>query len=41
MATDIWYGGDCETRIGRRANLESAPTAWSAVEFRAGEAPTK
>lgn len=33
MATDIWYGGDCETRIGRRANLESPPTAWSAVEF--------
>lgn len=33
MATDIWYGGDCETRIGRRANLESAPTVWSAVEF--------
>lgn len=33
MPTDIWYGADCETRIGRRANLATAPTAWQAVDF--------
>lgn len=33
MPNDIWYGGDCETRIGRRPDLETAPTSWQAVEF--------
>ena len=33
MPTDVWYGGDCETRIGRRANLETAPTMWQACDF--------
>jgi len=33
MPNDIWYGGDCETRIGRRPDLNTAPTAWQAVEF--------
>ena len=33
MPADVWYGGDCETRIGRRANLETAPTVWQNFEF--------
>lgn len=33
MPADVWYGGDCETRIGRRANLETAPTSWQACDF--------
>lgn len=33
MPNDIWYGGDCETRIGRRPDLNTAPTTWQAVEF--------
>ncbi|MCA0366808.1 MAG: hypothetical protein LCH57_01935 [Proteobacteria bacterium] len=33
MPADIWYGGDCEARIGRRANLETAPTTWQNIEF--------
>lgn len=33
MPNDIWYGGDCETRIGRRTNIDTAPTSWQAVEF--------
>lgn len=33
MPTDIWYGGDAEARIGRRANLETAPTVWRNIEF--------
>lgn len=33
MPNDIWYGGDCETRIGRRPDLNTAPTSWQAVEF--------
>lgn len=33
MPTDIWYGADCETRIGRRANATTAPTAWQAIDF--------
>ncbi len=33
MPTDVWYGADCETRIGRRANLATAPTAWQACDF--------
>ncbi|WP_312126570.1 phage tail tube protein [Brevundimonas sp.] len=33
MLTDIWYGGDCETRIGRRPNLDTPPASWQAVEF--------
>ena len=33
MPTDLWYGADCETRIGRRANLATAPTAWQAIDF--------
>ena len=33
MPADVWYGGDCETRIGRRANLATAPTTWAGFEF--------
>ncbi|WP_295707332.1 phage tail tube protein [uncultured Brevundimonas sp.] len=33
MPDDIWYGGDCETRIGVRPNRDTAPTGWRAVEF--------
>lgn len=33
MPDDIWHGGDCETRIGRRPNKDTAPTTWRAVEF--------
>lgn len=33
MATDVWYGGDCETRLGLRANLDTPPTTWQNVEF--------
>ncbi|MBX9707051.1 MAG: hypothetical protein K2X61_03860 [Caulobacteraceae bacterium] len=33
MPTDIWYGADCETRIGRRADAETAPTTWQAIDF--------
>lgn len=33
MPADIWYGAECETRIGRRSSLETAPTVWQAVDF--------
>ncbi|ADL00699.1 phage tail tube protein [Brevundimonas subvibrioides] len=33
MPTDIWYGADCETRIGKRANATTPPTTWQSVEF--------
>ena len=33
MPADVWYGGDCETRIGRRTNLATAPTVWQACDF--------
>lgn len=33
MPADIWYGADCETRIGRRADAATAPTAWQAIDF--------
>lgn len=33
MPADVWYGGDCETRIGRRSNLATAPTVWQACDF--------
>lgn len=33
MPADVWYGGDCETRIGRRPNLATAPTVWQACDF--------
>lgn len=33
MPADIWYGAECEMRLGRRANKDTAPTAWQAVEF--------
>lgn len=33
MPTDIWYGGECEIRIGRRANATTAPTTWQEAEF--------
>lgn len=33
MPTDVWFGADCEARIGLRANATTAPTAWQSVEF--------
>jgi hypothetical protein len=33
MPTDIWYGADCEVRIGRRANAATPPTIWQAIDF--------
>ncbi len=33
MPADVWYGAQCETRIGRRTNLETAPTAWQGVTY--------
>lgn len=33
MPDDIWYGGDCETRIGRRPSKDVAPVAWRSAEF--------
>lgn len=33
MPADVWYGGDCETRIGRRANLATPPATWQACDF--------
>lgn len=30
---DIFYGADCELRVGLRADLETAPTAWQSLEF--------
>jgi hypothetical protein len=33
MPADVWYGADCEIRIGRRANAATAPTTWQAAEF--------
>lgn len=33
MPNDVFHGGDCEIRIGRRANAASAPTAWQAIDF--------
>lgn len=33
MPTDVWYGADCEIRIGRRANAATAPTTWQGLEF--------
>lgn len=33
MPDDIWHGGDCETRIGRRLDKDTAPLSWRAAEF--------
>ena len=33
MPNDVWYGADCEIRIGRRANAATAPTGWQSIEF--------
>lgn len=35
MPSDIWYGAECEIRIGRRANAATPPIAavWQAIEF--------
>lgn len=35
MPGDIWFGPECEIRIGRRANAATPPTSsvWQAVEF--------
>lgn len=33
MPDDIWYGGDCEARIGVRADRNTAPTAWRGLEY--------
>ncbi|WP_438853168.1 hypothetical protein [Brevundimonas nasdae] len=33
MTSDVWYGADCETRIGRRPSKDVAPTTWQGVEF--------
>lgn len=33
MPDDIWYGGDCETRIGRRPDKDTAPLSWRSAEF--------
>lgn len=33
MPADIWYGADCEMRIGRRADKDTAPTVWQRFEF--------
>ena len=33
MPDDVWYGADCETRIGRRADRDTPPASWQAIEF--------
>lgn len=33
MPNDVWYGADCEARIGRRANADTPPTAWQGIEY--------
>jgi hypothetical protein len=33
MPNDIWDGGDCETRIGRRPDKDTAPLSWRSAEF--------
>lgn len=33
MPADVWYGGDCETRIGRRTNFATPPAVWQACDF--------
>lgn len=33
MPNDIFYGADCEARIGRRADRDTAPASWQAIEF--------
>lgn len=33
MPADVWYGADCELRIGRRADLATAPTTWQSIDF--------
>lgn len=33
MPADVWYGGDCEIRIGRRSNAATPPTSWQAADF--------
>lgn len=35
MPTDVWFGADCEIRIGRRANASTPPAAavWQSIEF--------
>lgn len=35
MPADVWYGAECEVRIGRRANAATAPIAavWQSIEF--------
>lgn len=33
MPADIWYGADCEMRIGRRANATTPPASWQSIEF--------
>ena len=33
MPADIWYGADCECRIGRRTSVATPPTAWQSIDF--------
>ena len=33
MANDVFYGEECELRIGVRADRDTAPTAWFGLEF--------
>lgn len=33
MPDDIWYGADCEARIGVRANATTPPTTWQGIEY--------
>lgn len=33
MPSDVFYGADCEVRIGVMADKDTDPTSWSAVEF--------
>lgn len=33
MPNDVWYGADCEARIGRRADRDTPPAAWQSIEF--------
>lgn len=33
MPADIWYGAECEIRVGRRADAATAPTSWQRLQF--------
>lgn len=33
MPNDVWYGADCEMRIGRRASVTTPPASWQSFEF--------